>query len=247
MSLTSYLVSGANRGIGLGLVTALATRPNTVVFAGARNPAAATQLNDLAAKHSDKVHVLKLVSGDKPGNLAAVEQIKKISGHLDVVIANAGIGDYFASTLEMKPEEMTRHFDVNVNGTLVLFQTTYPLLKESAAPKFVPIGSLVGSVSIGSQFPARMLAYGASKAAVHYLVRKIYQEHPELTTFAVNPGDGVATDMATRTFEAEPGMKGMTPIPVEDSVNGMLNIIDGATRESLGGEFVNFDGTKFTW
>ena len=65
--------------------------------------------------------------------------------------------------------------------------------------------------------------------------------------FAVNPGDGVATDMATRTFEAEPGMKGMTPIKVEDSVNGMLNIIDGATRESLGGEFVNFDGTKFTW
>lgn len=53
--------------------------------------------------------------------------------------------------------------------------------------------------------------------------------------------------MATRTFEAEPGMKGMTPIKVEDSVNGMLNIIDGATRESLGGEFVNFDGTKFTW
>ena len=109
-----------------------------------------------------------------------------------------------------------------------------------------------------------MLAYGASKAALHYLTRKIYQEHPELSeyflrcciehlltpltaVFAVNPGDGVATDMATRTFEAEPGMKGMTPIKVEDSVNGMLNIIDGATRESLGGEFVNFDGTKFTW
>ncbi|KAL1730106.1 hypothetical protein EV714DRAFT_250751 [Schizophyllum commune] len=246
MSLT-YLVSGANRGIGLGIVTALAGRPNTTVFAGARNPAAATDLNALAAKHPNNLHVLKLVSGDKPGNLAAVEEIRKKAGKLDVVIANAGIGDFFASTLEMKPEEMTRHFDVNVNGTLVLFQATYPLLKESPVRKFVPIGSLVGSVSIGSQFPARMLAYGASKAALHYLTRKIYQEHPELTVFAVNPGDGVATDMATRTFEAEPGMKGMTPIKVEDSVNGMLNIIDGATRETLGGEFVNFDGTKFTW
>ncbi|KAL1669403.1 hypothetical protein GGF50DRAFT_123245 [Schizophyllum commune] len=180
MSLT-YLVSGANRGIGLGLVTALAGRPNTTVFAGARNPAAATDLNALAAKHPNNLHVLKLVSGDKPGNLAAVEEIRKKAGKLDVVIANAGIGDFFASTLEMKPEEMTRHFDVNVNGTLVLFQATYPLLKESPVRKFIPIGSLVGSVSIGSQFPARMLAYGASKAALHYLTRKIYQEHPELS------------------------------------------------------------------
>ncbi|KAL1741174.1 hypothetical protein HDZ31DRAFT_84995 [Schizophyllum fasciatum] len=186
MSLT-YLVSGANRGIGLGLVTALAGRPNTTVFAGARNPASASALNELAAKHPNNLHVLQLVNGDKPGNLAAVEQIRQKAGRLDVVIANAGIGDYFASTLEMKPEEMTRHFDVNVNGTLVLFQATYPLLKESPAPKFVPIGSLVGSVSIGSQFPARMLAYGASKAAVHYLTRKIYQEHPELSERAFSP------------------------------------------------------------
>uniref|UniRef100_D8PW40 NAD(P)-binding protein n=1 Tax=Schizophyllum commune (strain H4-8 / FGSC 9210) TaxID=578458 RepID=D8PW40_SCHCM len=206
MSLT-YLVSGANRGIGLGLVTALAGRPNTTVFAGARNPAAATDLNALAAKHPNNLHVLKLVSGDKPGNLAAVEEIRKKAGKLDVVIANAGIGDFFASTLEMKPEEMTRHFDVNVNGTLVLFQATYPLLKESPVRKFVPIGSLVGSVSIGSQFPARMLAYGASKAALHYLTRKIYQEHPDLSEYCFRCYSSTHSNAPPSCLRRQPGRR----------------------------------------
>lgn len=76
---------------GLGIVTALASRDDTIVFAGARNPPAATDLHALADKHPGKVHVVKLVSSDRAGNEDAVSQIKAIAGRLDVVIANAGV------------------------------------------------------------------------------------------------------------------------------------------------------------
>jgi NAD(P)-dependent dehydrogenase (short-subunit alcohol dehydrogenase family) len=107
MSPTVYLVSGANRGIGesnpaqsaklsltsalpgLGLVKALATRPDTVVFAGARNPSSANALGELA-KTQKNVHVLKLTSCDETDNRAAAAEIKRIAGALHVVIANAG-------------------------------------------------------------------------------------------------------------------------------------------------------------
>lgn len=111
---TVYLVSGANRGIGmyfpslpvyayirtaptlclistgLGIVTELAGHDNTIVFAGARNPDAAKDLHALVEKHPGKVHIVKLISADRAGNDVAVEEIKATAGRLDVVIANAG-------------------------------------------------------------------------------------------------------------------------------------------------------------
>jgi NAD(P)-dependent dehydrogenase (short-subunit alcohol dehydrogenase family) len=106
MSPAIYLVSGANRGIGqssvhrvciyvdaaisgFGLVKALATRSDTVVFAGARSPSSAAQLQELARQQKN-VHVLKLTSCDKTDNQAAAAEIKKVAGALHVVIANAG-------------------------------------------------------------------------------------------------------------------------------------------------------------
>lgn len=75
---------------GLGLVTALAEREDTVVFAGARNPDDATALHALVNKCPGNIHIVKLTAGDEVGNRAAVAEVKTKAGRLDVVIANAG-------------------------------------------------------------------------------------------------------------------------------------------------------------
>jgi NAD(P)-dependent dehydrogenase (short-subunit alcohol dehydrogenase family) len=75
---------------GFGLVKALSARDNTIVFAGARDPAAAKDLQALAAARPGKLYIVKLVSGDAEGNAAAVSFVKEKAGRLDVVIANAG-------------------------------------------------------------------------------------------------------------------------------------------------------------
>lgn len=100
MPLLTPTVSGANRGVGLGLVTVLATKPDTIVFAGTRNVAASKDLHDLAAKYPNIVHVVQLTSADEVDNKAAVEVIREKTGRLDVVIANAyGSSFYFPRVL----------------------------------------------------------------------------------------------------------------------------------------------------
>lgn len=86
----SFAVSGANRGIGLHLVyNILERQPNAVIFAGARDPTSAQELNEFASKHSN-IHVIKLIADDEESNKEAVEEIKKVTDRLDVVVANAG-------------------------------------------------------------------------------------------------------------------------------------------------------------
>ena len=94
------------------MVQVLAARPNAVVFAGARDPARATDLNALAKAHPDRVHVFKVVSADRESNKAAIEEVKRVAGRLDIVIANAGISDCFEPALEVPPEEIIRHVEV---------------------------------------------------------------------------------------------------------------------------------------
>lgn len=86
------LVTGANRGIGFGLVEALAARDNVLVFAGARDPARADRLNALAERHAadKKVVVVKLDVTSERDAQDAAETVKRLSPKVDVLIANAG-------------------------------------------------------------------------------------------------------------------------------------------------------------
>lgn len=80
MPSTVYLVTGANRGIGLAITSQLAARSDAVVFAGVRNPSAADELNALVSTHPGRVHVLKVFSADRKNNDEAMQEIKKVTG-----------------------------------------------------------------------------------------------------------------------------------------------------------------------
>ncbi|KAL1683356.1 hypothetical protein EV122DRAFT_201673 [Schizophyllum commune] len=251
MSPTVYLLTGANRGIGLGLAKQIAARTDTILFAGARDPDRATDLHALAAAHPGRVHVLKVVSADKANNAAAVEEVRRVSGRLDVVIANAGMSDCFKPALEVPPEEIVRHIEVNTNGPLILFQETYALLRSSAKPKFIVVSSGMGSITIGANLPVNTYAYGASKAAVNWVTRKLHHDFPDFIIFPINPG-GVDTDLAHDSLARDPNMKGLLAafpmISVEESARGVLAQIDVATRETHGGNFVDYSGLgKWAW
>ncbi|KAI5829950.1 NAD(P)-binding protein [Schizophyllum commune Tattone D] len=250
MSPTVYLVSGASRGIGLAIVTQLASRPDAVVFAGVRDPARATDLQALAKAHPGRVHVVKLVHPDKANNIAAVEEIKRVAGRLDVVIANGAIDYAFESVLDLRAEDMISHYEVNTNGPLVLFQAAYPLLKESKSPKFVTVTSQVGSiVAAGQDTPIDMIPYGVSKAALNWVMRKLHHDFPDFVIFPLIPGM-VLTEGAREAF-AKSSIQEMleaAAITPEESARGIVEQIDGATRETHGGQLVDYTGQgKWEW
>lgn len=95
--MSSYLVTGASRGLGLAMVSHLITLPPTevaVIFASTRSDS--SKLEELAKKSNARVHIIKLDVGVKQSveeAASAVEQ--KLQGKgLDYLINNAAIGDY---------------------------------------------------------------------------------------------------------------------------------------------------------
>ncbi|KAJ7166347.1 NAD(P)-binding protein [Mycena crocata] len=243
---TVYLITGANRGIGYGLVLALAARQNVVVFAGARDPAAQS-LKDLSAKYPN-VHAVRFTSGDKADNEAAIAEIKKTAGQLDVIIANAGISKYYGPLATTPLSEFREHWEVNTLGTVVLFQAAQTLLlaSPSGKPTFAYISS--GAGSIGHYFGNYTSAYGSSKAAANFLVKALDAENPSLIAFAISPG-WVATEMGNMGAKAS-GMP-QAPFTVENVAAGIMTRIDGATVEKSSGRFWNFkatfDGNPWDW
>ena len=106
---------------------------------------------------------------------------------IDTIIANAGLGETFQSATTTPMDELRSSFEINTLGPIKLFQAAFPLLSKSTDPKFVFISSSLGSIGdMEGNVPS--LAYGVSKAAANYFVRKVHFEHEEITAVAVHPG-----------------------------------------------------------
>lgn len=146
--------------------------------------------------------------------------------------------------METPPAEVQEHFAVNVVGTLALFQATCPLLKASAAPKFVAISTFIGSIADMEQYPFPATALGISKAALNFLVRKIHFENDWLVAFPLHPGF-VQTEMGNGAARVL-GME-QAPMTLEESVKAQLIRIDNATRENSSGKFITIDENHINW
>jgi len=251
MTSSSWLITGANRGIGYGLVSSLVQRPNTTIVAAVRDPtSAAKSLDALAQKTANgtKIIVVKISSTSETDAKAAVVELKQQGiTELDVVIANAGIAKYYGPVVSTPVDELREHFEVNTVGSVILFQAVWPLLERSKAPKFIYISS--GAGSIGGAIPIPVGAYGASKAAGNFLTAKIHQEHPSLTAFALSPGM-VMTDMGEYGLKSLksffPTLEGKA-VTSDQSAAGILNRVDAATRENSGGKFKDFEEEDWAW
>ncbi|KAL8291831.1 hypothetical protein RQP46_002089 [Phenoliferia psychrophenolica] len=250
---TVYLVTGANRGIGLKLVEVLAARRGAVVFAAARNPDQAADLKSLAAKYPDTIHLLKMDAGNVEDAISAAREVEAKAGHLDVLIANAGIAQHYGPMVTTPLEEFRQHWEVNIEpattvGPIVHYQQFLPLLFKSPSkqPQFAVISSICGSIA--GYISMGAAAYGSSKAAVNHIVMTAHQENADsgLIASAIHPGWRVLllSHMLVNTDAGKfaAGIAGMAEVPVsvEDSVSGILSHIDGATRETKSGRFWNF-------
>jgi norsolorinic acid ketoreductase len=195
----------------------------------------------------------------------AVETLSSQHGvsHLDIVIANAGISNYFGSALVTPPHEVIDHYRINVLGPLLLFQATAPLLLNAKRPTFVAMSSGAGSIDGIERLKIENTAYGASKAALNFVTRRIHAENEKIIAFPLNPG-WLQTDVGPN--HPIPTLKSLTkasiqlgnhaatssgmssaPISVEDGVQKVIEIIDNATRESTSGRFMSAQGGELPW
>lgn len=153
------LVTGANSGIGLAIAKRFAMEGARVFMTGRRQEALDKAVAEVGGD-------ARGVQGDV-SNLADLDRlyatIKEEAGVIDVLVANAGGGE-FAALGNISEEHFDKTFAINVKGTLFTVQKALPLLKDGASVV------LTGSTSAVTGIPA-FSVYSASKAAIRNFAR----------------------------------------------------------------------------
>nr|Q00278.1 RecName: Full=Norsolorinic acid ketoreductase; AltName: Full=Aflatoxin biosynthesis ketoreductase nor-1; AltName: Full=Aflatoxin biosynthesis protein D; AltName: Full=Short chain dehydrogenase aflD [Aspergillus parasiticus SU-1]AAA58798.1 norsolornic acid [Aspergillus parasiticus]AAS66005.1 norsolorinic acid reductase [Aspergillus parasiticus] len=247
---TVYLVTGASRGIGRGLIEAFLQRPKSTVVAWLRNVRTATPaLSALTVAEGSRMIIVQLNSDSETDAQAAVQTLREEHGvtHLDVVVANAAMATNFGPASTMPLEHLQAHMMVNMYAPVLLFQATRLMLQQSKQQaKFVLIGAPISTITNMHDYSrAPLTAYGVSKLAANYMVRKFHFENKWLTAFIIDPGH-VQTDMGDQG--ARLMGRPQAPTTVADSVAGICARIDEATKETTSGHFViHTDGSQLPW
>jgi NAD(P)-dependent dehydrogenase (short-subunit alcohol dehydrogenase family) len=148
------LVTGCSSGIGRAAALALAGRGHRV-FASARNR------NDLAElERRDNLATLALDVTDPATISAAVDAVLSRSGRIDVLVNNAGYGQYGAVE-DVTTDEWRAQFEVNLFGSIAVTQAVLPAMRKQRRGTIINVSSVAGKVAIPFAAP-----YCASKHAL---------------------------------------------------------------------------------
>ncbi len=197
------LITGGNRGIGLGMADALAQAGSDIVIWGSNAERNAEAEEKLKA-HGVRVMIQTVDVGDEDQVVAGMAQAEAAMGRLDTVIANAGIGRGAASFHEMSTDIWRQNMRVNLDGAFwTLREACKSMVKRARAGD--PGGSLAATASLGAlQGAARNQAYTATKGALIPMIKGIAVEYARynMRANAILPG-WVATDMTggLQTFD----------------------------------------------
>lgn len=226
------LVTGANRGIGLGFARAYAEK-GWSVLATCRDPSKANALKELASSCSNLwVEPLDLSSDDSISRFASTLAERGTS--IDLLISNAGIleNETFG---DWTRKRFSDTFDTNVIGPAILAQSLDPALAEDA--KIVQLSSGLGSLQWGGEGMSDGDSYSMSKAALNMLTVRLARsfQSTKRVVISISPG-WVATDMGGSGAD----------LSVEESVSNMLETIEALTPADTG-RFIDNRGNSIPW
>ena len=182
-----WFITGASRGFGREWAVAALDRGDRVA-ATARDTATLAGLVD---EYGDAVLPIGLDVTDRAADIAAVRQAAEHFGRLDVVVNNAGYGQ-FGMVEEITEEEARAQFETNVFGALWVTQAALPILREQGDGHILQVSSIGGICA----FPNIGL-YNASKWALEAFSQSLAQEVADfgIAVTLVEPG-AYGTDWA---------------------------------------------------
>jgi NAD(P)-dependent dehydrogenase (short-subunit alcohol dehydrogenase family) len=190
--MTTTLITGANRSLGLETARRLIEAGHTV-YAGMREPDNGDEARAAGA------HVIQLDVTDDASVDAAIAELPE----LDVLVNNAGILGSAYGVDDLDADAMAAVLETNVTGIVRMTQAALPLLRRSTNPVIVNVASGVGwplylQDPERDEFPVRSVPYAASKAAVIALTVQYAKNLPGMRVNVSDPGY-TATDFNRHT------------------------------------------------
>jgi NAD(P)-dependent dehydrogenase (short-subunit alcohol dehydrogenase family) len=227
--MTTWLVTGANRGIGLAMAMEIVARGDRVI-ATVRDPFRVPEF--LKTAPAKQLMVIGMDVGDANSVARAAASVKE---PVDILVNNAGINpkggqgpfdiDYgvFADALA-----------INAMSPLRVSNAFLPQLKQAANPRILTVSSQMGASVYGG---SDRLVYRVSKAAANKTMQVLAEAlKPEGVTVAVIHPGWVRTDMGGPAASLSP----------EESAKGCLDVAAGMTPADAG-KFFRWDGTIHPW
>lgn len=225
----NVLITGAGRGIGLGLAREF-LQNGYGVLATYRNENASQDLLQLKKEYSHLVLVTADVTDEKTFT-SLKQEITKL-GPIDILINNSGvIGDRVRALEDLSIENMKHVFDVNTLGPIRICKLVIPFMKKGAT--IAQLSSIMGSIAenaTGSYYDYRM-----SKTALNMFNKCLALEYPEMSCIVLHPG-WVKTEM---------GGKGAN-LEVSDCCKGLYKVITSATPAESG-NFYDYKAKEIPW
>ncbi|KAJ5298017.1 hypothetical protein PENANT_c039G01097 [Penicillium antarcticum] len=243
---STVLIIGASRGIGLQLVEkSLAKHPNAVIYATARKPATAIDLQKLHKVHPNRMHILQVDVTDASSIKQLKEAVSQTTSTLDQVIYNAGVLKGLAPLTAVGLDGLKENLMVNLFGAYACAMEFLPFVERSTYAKKVLtfIGSSFGSITtykenfdmhnmvFGTSGVNVTAAYDISKTAVERLAFELDLElrSKGVPVLLIHPG------------LPKTDMNPMGNITVDDSAAGVINVIGDYTADREE-RFLDYEG-----
>lgn len=228
----TIFITGANRGIGLGL-TDQALQRGMMVYAACRNPDGARELWELESASNGRLKLLQMDVGDETSIQACARSLPGDTA-LDCVINNAGVLRDGSKGLPQVNVDLVREsFEINVIGPMNVTRALLPYLEKSKNPVLVNMTSKMGSIADNAS--GTHYAYRISKTALNMFTKNVAIEFPHITTICLHPG-WVKTDMG--------GANAL--VDVGDATKKMMDVITNVKKVDTG-HFLDFQGKAVPW
>ncbi|MDP2126063.1 MAG: SDR family oxidoreductase [Pseudohongiella sp.] len=229
--MSRYIVTGTNRGIGLGFVKQLLAQGHDVI-ATARDPEAVPALKALQADGNLSLLPLDI---SEEGSIAAF--VSAVGAEpVDVLINNAGVyGPREAGLGSLRTAEWAEVMLIDLIAPVMLTQALLPALRRGKDKRIAFLSSMMGSIADNSSGGSYI--YRSAKAGLNQAVKSMAVDlaKEDFIVLPLHPG-WVKTDMG--------GPNAM--IDVTTSVTGLLQRIQKTTSADSG-KFLNYDGKVIAW
>ncbi|KAI1747825.1 NAD(P)-binding protein [Xylaria castorea] len=271
--MSSYLITGASRGLGFEFLRQLSGNPNNVVVGLVRDKAT-TDKKVAAEINRPNIHIVQADMTDYDSLKKTVDAVGSIvNGSLDHIIANAA---YLGGSSQFDPigvvgeedpkgleHDMLECFKVNVLGNVHLFNLYLPLILKGRAKKVITISSGMGDINLAREYKLALSApYSISKTAMNAATAKFHAQYADQGVLFLNICPGVV-DTGILTGASEEQLKSVMaqsekfqkysprfqgPATPAHSVGKILEQVNLASLEAgYGGEFIPHLGKGEKW